>query len=380
MAKRTKGLGTMRWRSDGRWEGRFVVEHKDGKPVYKSVYADTQAECELRLEEAKQNYETEREILLRCPYLSTPYPTVRDWYEIWIETFCKIGVKPSTYENHKNAFRIYILPVIGKTKLAELSVSQCMAVISGAEKHNLSPQTIKNIKVSLQTCLQKAVDEGILSSNPAKKVKLPKHLPTEMKTLSASEVATLLETAKECDMYEFYYLLVTTGIRKGEILALEWSDFNPDNNTISINKTLSRVNGKYVPSAPKTASSSRLIKISDKCTQILLELNAKSNSDCKIMFPNSIGGYRCPSHEGERLHKILEKGGLPRIRFHDLRHTFATLSLENGVDVKTVSHILGHTDAGFTMNTYMHVTDTMQQNVAKTISQLIHKSEEEFDN
>lgn len=80
--------------------------------------------------------------------------------------------KPSAYENHKSAFRIYILPVIGKTKLAELSVSQCMAVINGAEKHNLSPQTIKNIIVSLQTCLQKAVDEGILSSNPAKKVKL----------------------------------------------------------------------------------------------------------------------------------------------------------------------------------------------------------------
>ena len=129
-------------------------------------------------------------------------------------------------------------------------------------------------------------------------------------------------------------------------------------------------------SPPKTKSSIRKISISDECVNLLKVMRGKQRLDQKLLFPSTITDYyRDPDAVTRKLHRMLSRAGLPDIRFHDLRHSFATLSLEQGMDIKTVSHMLGHTDAGFTMNTYMHVTDAMQQNVADTMSNLISEKE-----
>ena len=319
-------------------------------------------------------------------YLTNSDPTLQEWYDIWIETFCKGVVKDYTVQGYAQRFKIYILPELGKMKLSEISTVTCQQLINklytdgrsrGRTKkgNGLSLYTVKGIKRALNICLQKAVDVDLLLKNPCTKVKIPNGEKPEMKTLKKEELTAFLEETKKFDCYEFYYLELTTGMRLGEICALEWDDLDIENKTISVNKSVRRENGKIVISTPKTKNSVRTIKLCDECVNLLIGLKEKQLVKSKYIFPSPITGeLRDTAAVTRKLHRIQDKAGLPRIRFHDLRHSFATLSLEQGIDIKTVSHMLGHTDAGFTMNTYMHVTDDMQQSAANTIGSLLDES------
>ena len=388
MAKRSNGEGTLRKRKDGRWEGRYNAGvDENGKRITKYILAKTQAECKEKLRTAIAEYNEQKAILERCDFLDNANPTLEQWSKIWLESFCKAAVRSGTYENYKFFFRTYINPTIGKIELKSLSTVNCQQFLMkmfaegrqrGNKKKGLSEATVRDIKIALHTCLQKAVDEEIITKNPCSKVKLPKGEPKEMKTLAANDLAAFLNEARLSECYEFYYLVIATGMRRGEILALEWNDIDFKNKTISVSKQLQRTPDGLKVSPPKTKSSIRKITISDDCVNLLKVLRGRQRLDQKLLFPSPItDGYRDPDAVTRKLHRMLKRAGLPDIRFHDLRHSFATLSLEQGMDIKTVSHMLGHTDAGFTMNTYMHVTDAMQQNVAETMSNLIAEKESE---
>ena len=229
--------------------------------------------------------------------------------------------------------------------------------------------------------MQKAVDEVLIKYNPCKKVQLPKDESKEMKTLKSNELAAFLDEAKDSGCYEFYLLEITTGLRLGEILALTWDDLDTKNKMITVNKQVQRIGKEVRITTPKTKASIRKISICDECLNQLLILRSRQRLDTKLIFPSPItGGLRDPSSVTRKLHRMQKRAEIPQIRFHDLRHSFATLSLEQGMDIKTVSHMLGHTDAGFTMNTYMHVTDTMQQTVATAMGNLVTEKENEKRN
>ena len=388
MSKRSNGEGTLRKRKDGRWEGRYNAGvDENGKKKVKYILAKSQAECKEKLRAAIAEYNEEQAMLARCDFLNNPNPTLKEWSEIWLENFCKAAVRQGTYENYKFFFRTYINPSLGSIELKSLSTVNCQQFlmkmftegrIRGKENQGLSARTVRDIKIALHSCLQKAVDEELISKNPCSKVKLPEDKPKEMKTLSANNLAAFLNEARESDCYELYYLVISTGMRRGEILALEWNDIDFKAKTISVSKQLQRTPEGLQVSPPKTKSSIRKISISDECVNLLKVMRGKQRLDQKLLFPSPItDGYRDPDAVTRKLHRMLRRAGLPDIRFHDLRHSFATLSLEQGMDIKTVSHMLGHTDAGFTMNTYMHVTDAMQQNVADTMSNLISEKEQE---
>ena len=221
---------------------------------------------------------------------------------------------------------------------------------------------------SVRSSLEKAVEEGLITRNPSIGCKLPPKKNGEMKVLTQNEIVRLLNQAYDEGYYEMFLLELTTGMRRGEILGLKWRDLNLETGELNIKRQLTT---KGV-SVPKTKSSIRTIKLCDECIRLLSELKANQIPKSKYIFPSSITGeIRDTSAVTRRLHRIQDRAGVPRIRFHDLRHSFATLSLEQGMDIKTVSHMLGHTDAGFTMNTYMHVTDSMQENVANTMGNLL---------
>lgn len=174
---------------------------------------------------------------------------------------------------------------------------------------------------------------------------------------------------------------MTTGLRLGEILALTWDDLDMKNKTISVNKQVQRIGSELKVTTPKTASSIRTIALCDECFNQLILLRSRQRFDKKLIFPSPItGGLRDPLSVTRKLHRMQKRAVVPQIRFHDLRHSFATLSLEQGMDIKTISHMLGHTDAGFTMNTYMHMTNEMQQTVANAMDNLITESESERKN
>lgn len=387
MARRAKGDGTLRKRKDGRWEGWFNIgTDENGKIKRKSVTAKTKIECQEKLNKAKEDYFNEQKMLNSHTYLTTSDPTLNDWYEIWINTFCKNIIKDYTVQGYTQRFRLYILPELGNLKLSEISTVICQQFLinlynNGRERgrskkgSGLSYYTVKGIQRTLSVCLQKAVDEELISKNPCSKVKLPNAEKPEMQTLKKEELTAFLEETKKSDCYEFYYLELTTGLRLGEICALSWDDLDIENKTITVNKSVQRVNNEIVINTPKTKTSIRTIKLCDECVNLLVALRQRQPSDSKYMFPSPLtGDMKDTSAVTRRLHRMQDRAGLPRIRFHDLRHSFATLSLEQGVDIKTVSHMLGHTDAGFTMNTYMHVTDSMQESVANTMGTLLESS------
>ncbi|MBQ8981600.1 MAG: site-specific integrase [Eubacterium sp.] len=386
MARRAKGEGTLRKRKDGRWEGWFNIgKDETGKTKRISVTAKTKTECQEKLKQAQAKYEEEQKILSSHNYLTESDPTLERWYEIWLNTFCKGVIKEYTVHGYASRFELYILPEFGKMKLSEISTVACQQFLVDLLNNGrirsrdtkggaLSIYTVKGVQRTLNVCLEKAVDEGLIVKNPCSKVKLPITNKPEMKTLKKEELSAFLEETKRSGCYEFYYLELTTGMRLGEICALEWTDLDTVNKTISVNKSVRKLDGKLIITTPKTKSSIRTIRIADELVDLLLAMKERQIESTYIFPSPDTGGPRDTSAVTRKLHRIQERAGLPKIRFHDLRHTFATLTLEAGVDVKTVSHMLGHTDAGFTMNTYMHVTDDIQKNAADKMKNLIENS------
>lgn len=260
----------------------------------------------------------------------------------------------------------------------------CLDIIkNGRCKGNepLAIRTVEPMKIMMSNCLQQAVADHIIPVNPAEHIKLPMEVNKEMKTLQARDSERFLEETKRNNCYEFYFLELSTGLRMGEILALTWDDFDPYNRTIQVNKQVQRLKGKNTVLPPKSETSARTIKISNRCVELLLNLKKITPKESNLIFPSpATGSYLSGSHITKKLHTMQDAIGLEHIRFHDLRHTFATLSIEKGMDVKTISHMLGHTSAAFTMNTYMHATEQMQAKVADTMGNLLiehTKSEEE---
>ena len=393
MAKRNNGEGTITKRKDGRWEGRYYTgEIVNGKRVRKNVLAKTKAECKEKLNKAIAENDKRQRIISRCDFLTNPEPTLEEWSRIWFESFCAASVKEYTRNSYQNYFDRYILPNLGGMKIKDISTVSCQQFLmkmytSGRTRNvekkgnGLSAKTVKDIKIALQTCLQKAEDEGLIDTNPCRKVQLPKDAPKEMQTLKANELSAFMNEARDSGWYEFYYLEITTGLRLGEILALTWDDLDIKNKKISVNKQVQRIGSELKITTPKTTSSIRTVALCDECFNQLILLRSRQRLDTKLIFPSPItGGLRDPSSVTRKLHRMQKRAGVPQIRFHDLRHSFATLSLEQGMDIKTVSHILGHTDAGFTMNTYMHVTDNMQQTVANAMQSLITETENKQKN
>lgn len=381
MAKRNNGEGTITKRKDGRWEGRYYTgEIVNGKRVRKNVLAKTKVECKEKLEKAIAENDKRQRIIERCDFLTNPDPTLEEWSKIWFESFCAVSVKEYTRNSYQNYFDRYILPNLGGMKIKDISTVACQQFLmkmytSGRIRNvkkkgnGLSAKTVKDIKIALQTCLQKAEDEGLIGSNPCKKVQLPKDAPKEMQTLKANELGRFLQETKDSGCYEFYILEITTGLRLGEILALTWDDLDMKNKTISVNKQVQRIGSELKVTTPKTASSIRTIALCDECFNQLILLRSRQRLDNKLIFPSPItGGLRDPSSVTRKLHRMQKRAGVPQIRFHDLRHSCASLLLANGFSLKDIQEWLGHSDFSITANIYAHLDTARKNNIAKTMS------------
>ena len=230
----------------------------------------------------------------------------------------------------------------------------------------LSAKTVRNIHQIISSALKLAIEQRLIARNPADGCALPKAERKEMQTLPVEQLTSFLREAKDSGVFALYYIDLTTGLRRGELLALQWTDLDIENRTISVSKQAGRNNaGEPDITRPKTENSIRKISIPQDAVDLLVAEHQKHPSS-PWMFPSPKTGEMYHPDSVVNIHKkILKDAGLEHLRFHDLRHTFATLALQNGVDVKTVSSMLGHFDAGFTLRTYTHVTRQMQENAAE---------------
>ena len=378
--KRANGEGSLRKRSDGRWEGRYTAGRDPitGKAIYKNVLAKTQKECKEKLERAIEK-NGKVDVVRSGKY------TVAEWVWLWFETYSKPSIREQTAYYYNNYIEKHIVPGIGGIKLDKLTTLQIQQFYNKLKTSGrvqryehielkdkgLSNRFIRGVHGVLNSALEQAVKERLITSNPAEGCKLPKIEKKEMKVLLPEQIGAYLQEANRRGLLPAYYLELTSGLRRGELLALLWTDLDVESMTISVTKQVNRINGQLKVSQPKTSNSIRTIPIPKQAVDLLI-LEHEKHPDNPYLFPSPKTGTMYDPDSFRHIHeKILTAAGIEHIRFHDLRHTFATLSLQNGVDVKTLSNTLGHYSAGFTLDTYTHVTGEMQKDAAQRMGSFI---------
>lgn len=370
--KRANGEGSIRKRAGGRWEGRYTAGYhpETGKRIIKNVLGKTQAVCKAKLKKAIEESQS-LDVGRADEY------TVAAWLRTWFELYAKPHIRPSTMNYYRNIEQ-HIIPAIGDIPLNKLTTRDLQKLyndlqsngrlrkVQKKEKPGLSNSTVRGIHMMLHNALDRAVKEKLILTNPTENCIIPKIEKQEMKILHPDHISAYLNAAERRNALPMFYLELVTGLRKGEITALLWSDLDAKNKTISVSKQyIKNPNGELTLSRPKTETSVRKVSIPQEAVDLLMVEHGK-HPENPYMFPSPATGEMYYPDSVVNLHKkILKDAGLPHIRFHDLRHTFATLALQNGVDVKTVSSMLGHYDAGFTLRTYTHATRQMQQKAAE---------------
>jgi hypothetical protein len=382
--KRKNGEGTVRLRKDGRWEGRIVIGYdENGLPKTKNVLAKTKGECIEKLKALKNTITPDTPIKLKA---DMPFG---EWLDYWYETYCKPNARPATQRTYEGYIRLYLHPRLGSIPLNKVTTSDiqqmCTWMMTKARvdqkngDSGLSDSQVINCYSLCDRVLEKAMAEKLIVRNPAKGCKLPPNRPNEMKVLSREDMQKVLIQAKEENYYELFLLEFATGLRLGELMALQWDDVNLVTGELRINKQVNLVGSKLVISEPKTKAAVRTLILPPSVRKVLAEYKTRVNSRWLFPSPKKDDLPIIPSAVSRRLHTLLEHAGCEQVRFHDLRHTFATNALAHGMDIKTLSTILGHVSSATTLNTYSHVTDEMRQRAAVKIDQGIAKAEVQED-
>ena len=374
MAKRRpSGDGMVRKREDGRWEGRIVIGHKEnGDPIFRYIYAETQKELTAKLRQNITAYQGV-DLTEECRM------TLSEWLDRWLEQMVAI-LRPSTLEHYRSDMEHHVKPYLGQKKLTQITASDLRKLYDDLKKQGrvhprpgqsrgLSTTTIHGIHTTLHHALKSAVDQRLLPHNPADHVEPPKVVHKSMTILNEEQLDTFLAAVEQDPIWKnFFYTELTTGLRLGEICGLMWSDFDAKKGTLSVNRTIHKEKGgRLVTGDTKTYAGTRTIVLPDSTAELLR--GRKKNSYSVWIFPNPLKpeAPMNPNTAYRQLKAILTENSLPDLRFHDLRHTFATHALANGVDAKTLSGILGHTKASFTVDTYTHTTTDMHKKAAEIV-------------
>ena len=381
MAKRRKhGDGSVRLRKDGRWEGRYVVGYDEkGLPMTKNVLAKTKTECVAKLKALRERLETP------APEVPKAGLSLGAWLDHWYQDYKKASLRPNTQMSYERRIYQHIIPALGGIQLDKLTTGDIQGFYTDLKKNGrllrtelygegLSDQTARGIHTTLHAALDRAVEEKLLFRNPADSCKLPPAKSREMKVLTPEEIQRLLIQAREDGCYELLLLELSTGLRRGEILALQWDDLNLRTGALRVERQVHRVKGELVVSPPKTKAGNRTVILPAPVLNVLKAYQKTVHS--RWMFPSPVkeDSPLDPAAVRKRLQTVLERAECKRLRFHDLRHTFATASLEHGMDIKTLSTIIGHVSSATTLNTYTHVTDAMRQSAADKIDRGIGRA------
>ena len=371
MAKRRpNGDGMVRKRADGRWEGSIVVGHKeDGSPIFKSVFAKTQKDLMPKLHNLIEEY---RDVELS----ERSAMTLNEWLDYWLEAYAKPTLKPNTYLGYVR-YAKYFRERLGDKPIRQITRTDVQRAYNDIRRNgrqrlrdekgtSLSDSMVRSLHMMLHNCMNAAVSAHLIPRNPTEGTTIPKANHAPKKILNNSQLDTFMQAIEAEPMwYDFFYTEITTGLRLGEICGLQWEDLNEETGRLSVRRSVSRASGGGLQiGETKTETGKRTILLPPSTLHLLKE--RRKTAMTEWIFPSLLEPENpvSPNTAYQRLKVILKQAGLPDIRFHDLRHTFATHALTSGVDAKTLSGILGHTNASFTLDTYTHVTTDMQKNAA----------------
>jgi integrase len=372
MKRRANSEGTIKQRSDGRWE--IQLSGEDG--ARKSIYGRTQREALDR----KDAY---------VKALAGGVPGISDrqslaaYLEEWLAA--KAGkVRPRVHVRYAELLRVHVVPTLGRLQLAKVGPQHLERLYSERISAGSSTGTVRNVHAVIRNALGQAEKWGQVVRNVAKLVSPPAVNRPEMVTLDEKQLQRFLAAAAGERFEGLFVVAVTTGMRQGELLGLRWQDLNLDRSQLSVTRSLSWTKKQgpvFVP--PKTKKSRRQIELTKVAIAALrrhrtrqieqrLAVGDAWETTLDLVFPNEVGRPMDGSNLSERdLRRVLARGELPRIRFHDLRHTAATTLLGRGVHPKFVSEMLGHADVRITLDLYSHVTPTMHREAAAVFDQVL---------
>ncbi len=315
--------------------------------------------------------------------------TVRELCERWLEAV-EHRVSGHTYVRYHQLVTDYVVPELGRLRVRQLrparieaAVTKWLATKRADEKRLLSPRSVKHVFDVLKSALNWGVRMNVITRNPVDAVEAPRYVQAEMKTLDAAGIAKLLRAAASSDLRLPIAVLIGTGLRRGECLALKWGDLDLDAARMTIRRTLELVKGQIREKPPKTARSARTLALAPFVVAALREQRALQGevrinkgmgraSDDDYVFDRSDrrGEPWNPDTFGSRFYSLVRRKKLPTVRLHDLRHSFASLSLVAGADLKLISSSLGHSTIAVTANTYLHVAQSLQERHAAQLDSL----------
>jgi integrase len=309
--------------------------------------------------------------------------TVGEYLDKWLKA-AKDTVRQSTHERHEELVEIHIGPALGRIRLKDLNPAHARFFYRERLDSGLAPATVHKIHAVLHKALKAAVADGLIPRNAAAGLKLPRIAPEEIDPLGPEEARRLLETVRETsDRLEALYILaLNTGMRQGELLALKWDDVDLERGVLRVRRTLTREGGSFALGEPKTKKSRRTIRLTTAAVEALKEHLSRQLEEMErmgslyqpggLVFATETGTIINPSNLRNRSFKpLLKRAGLRLIRFHDLRHTCATLLLSKNVNPKVVSEMLGHASVRITLDTYSHLMPDMQEMAAKALEEAL---------
>lgn len=367
------------------WEARVTIgrDPGTGKQIQKSFTGKTQ-------KEVREKMQTAAVAVNQHDYFEPSTMTVSRWIDIWLDEYTG-DKKYSTVRQYRAECNNHIKPALGAVKLSELTTPQIQSFYNGKIRSGLSAKTVRNIHGILEKCLNVAVQVNYIRHNPAAVVILPKIVKKELHPLTDNQVSDFLNAATGTEYEYLLKMIVFTGLRKSEATGLTWDCVDFDAGTLKICKQLQKrpvEDGGYT-FAPLKNNKTRIIKPAPFVMRLLKDRYKQQTEErfkagecwtgwqsikernTALVFTTPMGGHVAPNMVHYHYKKIAKKIGVPESRVHDLRHTYAVLSLQNGDDVKTVQTNLGHASAAFTLDVYGHVSEKMKDDSAQRMERYI---------
>ena len=362
--KRGQGEGSIYKRKDGLWVGAVNLGYQGGKLKRKVYYGKTRNEVSGKLTVVL------RDLQQGFPVV-TERRTLQDYLTRWLEDCVRPSVRPSTYVSYEQQVRVHISPELGQIELTKLGPQHIQKYMNDRLKTGLSAKTVKYHLSVLRMALGQALKWNLVARNVAMLVDPPRSLKFEVQPISMEQARMLMQAIQGDRLEALFTVALSLGLRRGEALGLRWADIDFPARTLRVNHSLQRLQGKLVLSETKTKTSRRILDLPDSLIMKLREHRTRQLEEkmlagsrwveSGLVFTTGIGTPIDPRHVKRRLDPLLKNAGLPHYRVHDLRHFCASLLLAQGVPLKVVSEILGHSQISITADLYTHVLPSLRK-------------------
>lgn len=362
--------GNVRLRADGRHEARITLPDGTRRSVYGTSEKDVKGKMKKLMEKAGKGIDVRGERQTLATFLRS-----------WLDDVAADKVRPSTLVSYRHYVERHIIPGLGDAAIGDLTVQDVQRFLNARHKAGLSPRTVQYIRAILRSALAEAVAWSLVERNVAAIAKPPRQQHKEVTALSSAEARQLMAFTREHRLGNLFAIALFTGMRQGELLGLRWPDLDLDAGSLTVRQAAQKIGGEWKMVEPKSATSRRTIKLPAGAVAALRDQKERVKAmrreagelwvEWGLVFPSQIGSPLDGPSVTHALQRQLEAAGLPKVRFHDLRHTCATMLLEQSVPARVVMDQLGHSQISLTLNTYSHVLPAMRDDAANALDRAL---------